>query len=75
MKAHIMFVLAPKSDTQGEVWINLLLKYSNIQKVPLGIFAPFSQWDPMQERILGNDEQSKEQNIRLDLLKGYIEAA
>ena len=75
MKALITYVLAPKSDTQGEVWVNLLLEYSNIQKVPLGIFAPFSQWDPMQEHILGADEETKEQNIRLDLLKGYLEAA
>jgi integrase len=75
MKARITYVLTPKSDTQGEVWVNLVLENNNIQKVPLGIYAPFSQWDPMQERIFGNDEQSKEQNIRLDLLKGYIEAA
>jgi hypothetical protein len=75
MKARITYVLAPKSETQGEVWVNLVLENNNIQKVPLGIFAPFSQWDPLQERIFGNDEQSKEQNIRLNLLKGYLEAA
>jgi hypothetical protein len=75
MKARIKYVLAPKSDTQGEVWVNLVLENSNIQKVPLGIFAPFRQWDPMHEYIVGDDEQSKEQNIRLDLLKGYLEAA
>jgi hypothetical protein len=74
MKARITFILAPKSDTQGEVWVNLVLEDNNIQKVPLGISTPFSQWDPMQERILGNDEQTKEHNIRLDLLKGYLEA-
>ena len=75
MKARITYVLAPKSDTQGEVWVNLLSENNNIQKVPLGIFAPFSQWDPMQEQILGIDEQTKELNIRLGLLKGYIKAA
>ena len=75
MKARITYVLAPKSDTQGEVWVNLVLENNNIQKVPLGIFAPFSQWDPMQEQILGVDEQAKEKNIRLDLLKGYLEAS
>jgi hypothetical protein len=75
MKARITFILAPKSDTQGEVWVNLALEDNNIQKVPLGISTPFSQWDPMQEQILGDNEQTKEQNIRLDLLKGYIEAA
>jgi integrase len=75
MKARITYVLAPKSDTQGEVWVYLVLEDNNIQEVPLGIFAPFSQWDPMQEQILGDNEQTKEQNIRLDLLKGYIEAA
>jgi hypothetical protein len=75
MKARITYVLTPKSDTQGEVWVNLLSENDNIQKVSLGIFAPFSQWDPMQERILGNDEQNKEKNIRLDLSKGYLEAA
>lgn len=74
MKARITYVLAAKSDTQGEVCVNLILDHNNIQKVPLGIFAPFSQWDPMQEQILGADEETKEQNIRLDLLKGYIEA-
>lgn len=75
MKARIKYVLAPKSDTQGEVWVNLVLENNNIQKVPLGIYAPFNQWDPMQEHILGDDEQTKEQNIRLDLLKNYLEAA
>jgi hypothetical protein len=75
MKARITYVLAPKSDTQGEVWVNLVLDNSNVQKVPLGIFAPFSQWDPMQEQILGDDEETKEHNIRLVLLKGYLEAA
>jgi site-specific recombinase XerD len=75
MKARITYVLTPKSDTQGEVWVNLVLEHNNIQKVPLGFYAPFSQWDPMQEHILGYDEQTKEQNIRLDLLKGYLEAA
>ena len=75
MKARITYVLAPKSDTQGEVWVNLVLEHNNIQKVPLGICSPFSQWDPMQEQILRIDEQAKEQNIRLDLLKGYLEAA
>ena len=75
MKALITYVLAPKSDTQGEVWVNLVLENNNIQKVPLGIFAPFNQWDPMQGQILGIDEQAKEQNIRLDLLKGYLEAS
>ena len=75
MKARITYVLAPKSDTQGEVWANLVLEHNNIQKVPLGIYAPFSQWDPMQERIFGNDEQSKEQNVKLDILKAHIEAA
>ena len=54
MKARITYVLAPKSDTQGEVWANLSLGNNNIQKVPLGILAPFNQWDPMQERILGD---------------------
>jgi integrase len=75
MKARIMYVLAPKSDTQGEVWVNLLFENNNIQKITLGIYAPFSKWDPMQEQILGDDEQTKEQNIRLNLLKGYLEAA
>ena len=75
MKARITYVLAPKSDTQGEVWVNLSLENNNTQKVPLGIFAPFNQWDPMQGQILGIDEQAKEQNIRLDLLKGYLEAS
>ena len=75
MKARITYVLAPKSDTQGEVWVNLVLENNNIQKVPLGIFAPFSQWDPMHECIVGDDEQTKELNMRLDLLKGYLEAA
>ena len=75
MKARIMYVLAPKSDNQGEVWVNLVLEHNNIQKVPLGIYAPFRQWDPMHECIVGNDEQSKEQNIRLNLLKGYLVAA
>ena len=75
MEARITYVLAPKSDTQGEVWVNLVLENSNIQKLPLGIFAPFSQWDPMQEQILGADDQTKEQNTRLELLKGYLEAA
>ena len=75
MKARITYVLAPKSDTQGEVWVNLVLENNNIQKVPLGIFAPFNQWDPMQEQILGADDQTKEQNTRLELLKGYLEAS
>ena len=75
MKARITYVLAPKSDTQGEVWVNLVLEHNNIQKVPLGICSPFSQWDPMHECIVGADERTKEQNIRLDLLKGYLEAA
>ena len=75
MKALITYVLAPKSDTQGEVWVNLVLEKNNIQKVPLGIFAPFSQWDPMQEQILEIDEQAKEQNVKLNILKAYIEAA
>lgn len=75
MKARITYVLTPKSDTQGEVWVNLSLENNNTQKVPLGIFAPFNQWDPMQGQILGIDEQAKEQNIRLDLLKGHLEAA
>ncbi len=75
MKARIMYVLAPKSDTQGEVWANLSLGNNNIQKVPLDILAPFSQWDPMQEQILGADDQTKEQNTRLELLKGYLEAS
>ena len=75
MKARITYVLTPKSDTQGEVWVNLLLDNNHIQKVPLGIFASFSQWDPMQERILGADDQTKEQNTRLELLKGYLEAS
>jgi hypothetical protein len=73
MKARIKYVLAPKSDTQGEVWVNLVLENNNIQKAPLGIFALFSQWDPLQERVLGADEETKEQNTRLDLLKGYLE--
>ena len=75
MKALITYVLAPKSDTQGEVWVNLLSENNNIQKVPLGIFAPFSQWDPMQEQILEIDEQAKEQNVKLNILKAHIEAA
>ena len=75
MKARITYVLAPKSDTQGEVWVNLLSENNNIQKVPLGIFAPFSQWDPMQEQILGVDEQTKEQNVKLNILKAHIQAA
>ena len=75
MKARIMYVLAPKSDTQGEVWVNLVLENNNIQKVPLGIYAPFNQWDPMQGQILGADEESIEQNIKLNILKAYIEAA
>jgi hypothetical protein len=50
------------------------IRDNNIQKVALGAFAPFSQWDPMHECIVGDDEQTKEQNIRIDLLKGYIEA-
>jgi integrase len=29
----------------------------------------------MQERIFGNDEQSKEQNVKLDILKSHVEAA
>ena len=59
MKARITFILAPKSDTQGEVWVNLVLENNNIQKVPLGVYGPFNQWDPMQEHILGDDEQTK----------------
>ena len=75
MKARITYILAPKSDTQGEVWVNLVLEHNNIQKVPLGIYAPFSQWDPMLECIVGVDEQTKEQNVKLNILKAYIEAA
>ena len=68
MKARITYVLAPKSDTQGEVWVNLVLEHNNIQKVPLGIYAPFNQWDPMQGQILGADEQTKEQNTKYPLV-------
>lgn len=75
MKARITYVLAPKSDTQGEVWVNLVLENNNIQKFSLGIYAPFSQWDPMHECILGNDEQTKEQNVKLNILKAHIKAA
>lgn len=75
MKARVTFILAPKSDTQGKVWVNLVLENNNIQKVPLGIYAPFNRWDPMQGQIMGADEETKKQNIRLDLLKGYLEAA
>lgn len=75
MKARITYVLAPKSDTQGVVWVNLVLENNNIQKVPLGIYAPFNQWDPMHECIVGDDEQTKEQNVKLSILKAYIEAA
>jgi integrase len=75
MKARITYILAPKSDTQGEVWVNLILENNNIQKVPLGVYVSFNQWDPMQEHILGDDEQTKEQNIKLNKLKAYIEAA
>ena len=75
MKARITYILTPKSDTQGEVWLNLILENNNIQKVPLSIFAPFSQWDPMQEQILGADEQTKEQNVKLNILKAHTEAA
>jgi hypothetical protein len=75
MKARITYVLAPKSDTQGEVWVNLVLEHNNIQKVPLGIFTPFNQWDPMQGQILGVEEDAKEQNVKLNILKAHIEAA
>jgi hypothetical protein len=75
MKARITCVLAPKSDTQGEVWVNLVLENNNKQKVPLGIFAPFSQWDPMHECIVVDDEQIKEQNVKLNILKAHTEAA
>ena len=75
MKARITYVLTPKSDIQGEVWVNLVLEDNNIQKVPLGTFAPFSQWDPMHECIVGDDEQTKEQNVKLNILKAHIKAA
>jgi integrase len=75
MKARITYVLAPKSDTQGEVWVNLVLEDNNIQKVALGTFAPFSQWDPMHGCIVGDDEQTKEQNVKLNILKAHIKEA
>ncbi|MDG1822337.1 MAG: phage integrase SAM-like domain-containing protein [Flavobacteriaceae bacterium] len=75
MKARITYVLTPKSDTQGEVWVNLVLEDNNIQKVALGTFAPFSQWDPMHGCIVGDDEQNKEQNVKLNILKAHIKAA
>jgi integrase len=75
MKARITYVLAPKSDTKGEVWVNLVLEDNTIQKVALGTFAPFSQWDPMHECIVGDDEQTKEQNVKLNILKAHIKAA